>query len=311
MLIVVSAFLYVTNLRERYNMATATKAKKKKPFAPRTKEDIYQKVTNRILQKLEEDIIPWRKPWQSVSPINWHSEKFYRGINAILLDGGEYATFKQIKAAGGNVKKGEQGHFVVFYKWIKVTDTETEEEKEIPMLKQYTVFEINTQCEGLTSKRILVEHKHNKLEESEAIIAGYPNAPLITNKENRAFYAPSQDRVNVPDIKHFKETEEYYATLFHELVHSTGHASRLNREGIVKDISFGSQRYSKEELVAEIGAAMLCSMAHIDNVVIDNSVSYIHSWMTKIKEDPKLIVTASSAAQKAVDYITSDGVFKY
>lgn len=265
---------------------------------------IYEMVTNRIMEKLKEGTIPWRRPFSNFSPVNWATQREYRGINTLLLEpGGEYATFKQIKDAGGKVKKGEKANLVVFWKWLEIKDEETEEVKNIPFLRYYHVFEINTQVEGLESKRKIVEYNHDPLEKAEEIIANYKDKPKIIHKYSGAWYRPTVDTVNVPDKKHFESIHEYYSTLFHELIHSTGHETRLNRKGITGLNPFGSKEYSKEELVAEIGASMLCGVAGIENQTIDNSASYIQSWLRALENDHTLIVKASQQAQKAADYI--------
>ncbi len=261
-------------------------------------------VTARIIEKLESGVIPWRQPWINTNPVNWVTGKPYRGVNAWLLESGEYATFNQIKTAGGKVIKGSQAHMVVFWKWLEKEDEESKEIVKIPFLRFYNVFEINTQVEGLQSKRKETTFAHNPIEEAEKIVAGYQNAPVITFAPGRAFYAPLADKISVPPINDYPNPNEYYSTMFHEMVHSTGHKERLNREGVARDqIAFGDELYSKEELVAEMGAAMLCGVAGIDNHTLEMNSSYIQSWLRKLKEDKKLIVTAAGQAQKASDFI--------
>lgn len=264
---------------------------------------VYEIVTEKIIKKLEEGTIPWRKPWTNRQAVNYVSQKPYRGVNAILLDPGEYATFNQIKEHGGTVKKGEKSHMVVFWKMLDGKDDDGNP-KKIPYLRYYNVFEINTQCEGLKSRRKEAESfSHDKISNAEQIKEGYQDAPPVTFAPGKAYYKPFTDSISIPDLSDYKNPEEFYSTMFHEMVHSTGHKSRLNRKGIEEMAAFGSETYSKEELVAEIGAAMLCSVAGIDNATIDNSAAYIKSWLRRLKDDPKLIVTASSQAQKAADHI--------
>jgi antirestriction protein ArdC len=265
-------------------------------------QTIYEMVTNRIIEKLEEGIIPWRKPWKNGGAVNWVTQKSYRGVNVMLLEPGEYATFKQITSAGGKVKKGAKSHFVIFWKWL-LKENEQGEEEKIPMLRYYRVFEINTQVEGLQSKRKSQEFDHTPLEQAELILKGYIDGPKTTFKPGGAFYQPDLDKVTMPPLKHFTNPEEYYSTFFHEMVHSTGHQSRLNRDGVTGIIRFGSEDYSKEELVAEMGAAMLCGVARIENSTLDNTTAYIQSWLRKLKDDKTLLVKAGSQAQRAVDHI--------
>ncbi|MCR8966138.1 zincin-like metallopeptidase domain-containing protein [Brevibacillus halotolerans] len=273
---------------------------------------VYGIITNKIIKLLEEGVVPWRKPWNSIGlAVNWVTQKPYRGINTMLLEPGEYATKKQIKNAGGKIKEKEKGHMIVFWTWLDVNDDEesnadldSETTKKIPYIRYYKVYEINTQCEGLLSKRKDKEvYDHNPIEEAEAIIKGYKNAPTIKFGHNRASYSPLFDLIRIPSMCDFKSVEEFYSTLFHECLHSTGRRTRLNRSGVIGKIIYGSEIYSREELIAELGAAMLCGVCGIDNSTIENSASYISSWLRKLEDDPKLIIQAAAQAQKGVDLI--------
>ncbi|WP_433947028.1 ArdC family protein [Paenibacillus sp. SN-8-1] len=266
-------------------------------------EKIYEMVTNRMIQLLEKGIVPWRRPWRVGAAVNWKSQKPYRGINTMLLEPGEYATFKQISEAGGTVKKGEKGQFVVFWTWLDKEDESSGKPVKIPFLRYYNVFDINKQCEGLQSKRNDQIYEHDPIEEAEKICANYIDAPRVMFASGRAFYRPSTDSISVPPLCDYTKPEEYYSTLFHEHVHSTGHVKRLNRQGIAEIAAFGDESYSKEELVAEIGAAMLCGVAGIDNTTLENSAAYVGSWLRKLKDDKRLIIQAAGQAQKAADYI--------
>lgn len=264
---------------------------------------VYEIVTQKIIEKLEQGVVPWRKPWINGTAVNWVTQKPYRGINTLLLEPGEYATFKQITEAGGKVKKGEKGHIVVFWKWLEKEDEETGETEKVPLLRYYKVFEINTQCEGLESKRKTEKFEHDPVEEAEKIIKGYVNCPTYSFNPGSAYYKPFEDHINVPPMWDFPNVHEYYCTMFHEMIHSTGHKDRLNREGVAKLNAFGDEVYSKEELVAELGAAMLCGVAGIDNSTLDNSASYIQSWLRVLKSDKRMVVHAAAQAQRACDYI--------
>ncbi|TCP24463.1 antirestriction protein ArdC [Scopulibacillus darangshiensis] len=264
---------------------------------------VYEMITNQIIKKLEKGTVPWKKPFKNGVAVNWKTQKPYRGINTMLLDGGEYATFKQINDAGGRIKYKEKGHIVVFWKMLEVEDKDTGKEEKIPMMRCYKVFDINTQVEGLESKRRTESYDHDPIEEAEKIKGEYVNAPSFSFVSGAAYYKPFEDRVNVPPLKDFEDANKYYSTLFHELIHSTGHKERLNREGVTGTIRFGSENYSKEELIAELGASMLCGVTGIENTTIDNSASYIQSWLRALKDDKTLIVKASQQAQKASDYI--------
>ncbi|MDJ0333288.1 zincin-like metallopeptidase domain-containing protein [Planococcus sp. S3-L1] len=264
---------------------------------------IYETITNKIIQKLEEGTIPWRMPFENGLAVNWVNQKPYRGINVFLLDGGEYATFKQIRDNGGTVKKGEKGQAIIFWKMLDGEDKETGEDKKIPLLKTYTVFKVGEQTKGIEPKRKPIEHTQPSIEQAEEILKNYENAPDFTAVSGRAFYSPSKDIVNIPPKGDFKNINHYYSVLFHEMVHSTGHKDRLNRPGIVEMNGFGTERYSKEELIAELGASMLSGVAQIDNSTLENSASYIQSWLHALNNDHSLIVNASQLAQKASDHI--------
>lgn len=152
-------------------------------------------------------------------------------------------------------------------------------------------------------KRKVETFEHDPVEKAEAIISGYTNPPKITHAPGGAWYKAGVDQVNVPKKNEFKDVNKYYSTIFHELVHSTGHKQRLKRDGIANTSFFESLTYSKEELVAEIGASFLCAMAGIDNTTLDNSAAYIQGWLGVLKDDPKMVVHASQQAQKAADWI--------
>ena len=272
-------------------------------------------VTNRIIEELEKGNIPWQRPWSTAGryAMSHSTRKPYSLLNQMLLRPGEYLTFEECKREGGKVKKGEKGNFVV--SWAKIKKVETDEEGNerttiIPRLKYYYVFEVS-QCEGI-ERNCTEEPKtygNTPVESADNIITAYINRETVTftaTDSNRAYYSPSEDAVVVPDLKYFEAVEEYYSTSFHELTHSTMHQDRCNRaeERKGKKVAFGSEEYSKEELVAEIGAATLVNMIGLESdKSFKNSVSYIQSWIGKLKNDKNLIVSASSRAEKAVNYI--------
>lgn len=278
---------------------------------------VYEKITNIITEKLEQGIVPWHQPWTSAwPPRNLVSKKPYRGINLLLLSDQKYElpyflTFKQVKRLKGSVIKNEKAHLVVFYKWLEKKDEDgnvlrNDEGKAvmIPMLKFYYVFNVG-QCKGIESKYIpwQISREFNPIEEAEQIAIGMPDCPKITYNSNRACYIPREDKINMPSINSFKSDEELYSTLFHEMCHSTGHESRLNRKGVTEAAAFGTKVYSQEELIAEMGSAFLCGEAGIENRTIDNSAAYIQGWLSKLKDDKRLLVFAAGAAQKASDFI--------
>ena len=285
--------------------------RKSKPSKPTTngnanKFDIYQAVTDRIISQLEQGIIPWKKSWQGNEPINYITRKPYRGINTLLLkQGGEYATFKQIKDSGGSVLKGEKSQMIVFWKVLERENPEGEKEK-IPFLKYYNVFHISQTTLESKLEPINPAADHDPIEAAESVISDYTGRtgvkPRLVTGTHQAYYTPSTDEVTMPTLNQFTSPEAYYSTYFHELAHSTGHKSRLNR--LDATAAFGSQVYSKEELVAEISSAQVMSFTGIELPdTFENSVAYIKNWLSKLKDDKKLIVTAASAAQKATDLI--------
>ena len=267
---------------------------------------IYETITNKIIEKLEEGTVPWRNPFENGMAVNWVTQKPYRGMNVFLLDGGEYATYKQIKDNGGTVKKGEKGQAIIFWKLMNGEDSETGEDKTIPLMRTYTVFKVGQQTKGIEPKRKPFVHGQQTLEKAEEIFKNYVNAPEYTFKSGRAFYRPDADFINIPPKKDFSDLNKYYSTLFHEMIHSTGHKKRLNRKGIAEINGFGTEQYSKEELIAELGASMLAGIAQIDNSIIDHSASYIQSWLNALKNDHSLIIKASQLAQKASDHILGE-----
>jgi antirestriction protein ArdC len=273
---------------------------------------VYDLVTARILQQLEQGTAPWRKPWGGPmrTPRNLTTLKPYRGINVFLLacqgyDAPFWLTYRQAQELGGHVRQGEKGSPVVFWKEWETTDKESGEPAKIPVLRHYSVFHVS-QCEGighLVPSVKVVDNPNPPIERCETVVGAMPSAPAIRNDLDSAFYRPSQDMVGMPPRARFDSSESYYATLFHELTHSTGHASRLNRPGIADPARFGSQPYGREELIAEMGAAFLCAHTGIETATLDNSASYIAGWIRAIRQDKTLVVTAAAQAQKAADYV--------
>ena len=279
-----------------------------------TKTDVYSMVTDRIIEQMQNGIIPWHKPWCGISAgaVSYATGKPYSLLNQILLGKpGEWLTFKQIMDAKGRVKRGEKSSFVCFFKQMSYTevvkDENGEEEKKshtFPMLRYYNVFHIS-QCEGIESK--IKDDETPELqpcERAEQVVDGYykrENCKLIKMESDSAFYSPDRDCVVVPLMEQFSVADEYYSTLFHETTHSTGAEKRLNR-----DFSggFGSDPYAKEELVAELGAAFLCNRCGLDSdKAFKNNTAYIQNWVRRFREDKKMIVSAASKAEKAVKFI--------
>ena len=270
--------------------------------------NVYETVTEQILAALESGTVPWHKPWSAGLPRNATTNRPYHGINVALLSMAPYSdprwlTYKQSVQLGGHVRKGEHGSLITFWKQLRVQDEQDQEStKTIPLLRVYKVFNVQ-QCEELNLEPVqtrIVE----PIESATAIVANMPNPPSIDHDGgDRAFYRPGNDSIHMPALTSFEGAEEYHSTLFHELSHSTGHESRLNRHGMETGIAaFGSAVYSKEELAAEFGSAFLCAHAGIQGT-LDNSAAYIDGWRRALKADNRMVVSAASQGQRAADFI--------
>ena len=292
-----------------------------------TKFDIYQAVTDRIIAQLEKGVVPWHKPWKVTGvairgaedlrkvAFNRVTKTAYSALNQMLLTRtGEYASFKQWTEAGGKIKKGAKSEIVVFWKWLDILDEKDRDEngnpkkKKIPFLKYLQVFHIED-VDGvkpldLDAVTEASDQQFDSDEEAERIITTYSEREKvrITYQGNEAFYRPMTDEIYLPErFKFGKVGAEFYSTAFHEITHSTGAASRLDR---LKPSCFGSTEYSKEELVAELGACGLLNLLNLETCgSFTNSAAYIKSWIKQLKNDNKLIVMASAKAEKAIRYI--------
>lgn len=275
-------------------------------------KSVYEMVTERIIAELEQGYIPWEKPWSGrrSGAYNFVSKKSYSLMNQMMLKHrGAYGTFKQWTEKGGKIRKGEKSEIVVFWKF-QIVEEENEdgekEEKKIPMLRYYNVFHIS-QVDGVELK----EEELPEVEPSESaekIKRDYVEREHIKILEyaiNEAFYSPTGDFIQVPERNQYKDVNEFYSTLFHEMTHSTGHKNRLNR--LEKDAHFGNEVYSKEELVAELGSASLMNMLGLETKkTFRNSAAYIQSWIQVFKNDPRFIVSAAGKAEKAVKFILNE-----
>ena len=277
-------------------------------------KSVYEMVTERIIEQLENGIIPWEKPWTGVrsGAFNRISKKSYSLLNQMLLKyEGEYATFKQWSELGGHIRKGEKSEIIVFWKVLPVEEVQedgTKIIKQIPLLKYINVFHIS-QVEGVEPLQKEELNDIEPIEKAESILLDYWTREQITVehvKGDKAFYSPMRDLIQLPLFEQFKDANEYYSTAFHESVHSTMKENRCNRAEERKDklVAFGSEDYSKEELVAELGSANLMNIIGIETrKSFRNSSAYIQSWLRVLKNDVKFIVSASSKAEKAVNYI--------
>lgn len=290
------------------------------------KNDAYQMATDRICQMLEQGFIPWERPWAKANCCAWSghdghaysilnqfmltdAQKRYKDFDEMMSDvAGEWVTFKQAQDRGGRIKKGEHGRRVVFFSMVPAKDKDGNETGEMrPLLSWSTVFKIS-QCEGVEQKFHLdagMLYDFNQDQSAETVASAYVSRESIKLNHrhgDKACYTPATDTITVPLPEQFKDNSEYYSTLFHEIVHSTGHPKRLNR--IDTSASFGSHEYSAEELVAEIGSASILATLGVESAnSFRNSTAYIQNWLKALRNDKKMIVSASAKAEKAIKMI--------
>ncbi|CAM4377127.1 antirestriction protein [Yersinia intermedia] len=321
---------------------TTKQTKKKAVSRHQDKVDLFQVVTDKIVAALEKGTSPWRKPWRTVAggrsvsmsglPANAITGRAYSGINVLLLwiDAAEkgftshrWLTFKQAQDVGGNVRKGEKSTLVTLFKPFEKKETD---EQGRPLFDEqgnavvsrrnfmtsFHLFNVE-QCENLPEKLLTPvsvagdavespeQHDIERIQRAEQVIA-CSGVPVVHRYQDRAFYSAGADRITMPEAVQFHRPADYYSTLLHELVHSTGHVSRLAREGITSSSRrFGDPVYAFEELVAEIGSAFLCAEVGIQGDV--QHESYIASWLKALKEDKKAIFQASRFAREAFEYL--------
>ena len=269
-------------------------------------DKVYQVISDRIIERLQDGVIPWRKPWKAgnLAPQNLVSGRAYRGVNVFTTLSMGYGspywlTYKQAQTKGGQVRKGQKATPIVFWKFLDVHDTDKPEKtKRIPLLRYFSVFN-SEQVDGLDVPAL---PEPTKPADIPTLIDGYlDGGPALKHVDaDRAFYAILADSITMPESAQFDSVESYYATLYHELGHSTGHTSRLSRTFGTRH---GDKTYAREELVAEMTAAYLCAETGIDPLTEDNSVAYIQSWIKDLQDDPRAVVVAAGAAQKSADLI--------
>ena len=304
-----------------------------------TKVDVYEKINQLVIDGLSKKGLNWFKPWKDsngsmVLPMNYVTERNYSGMNIFMLSAvasefscNEWLTFKQISALGKKLTKGSKSTSV-YYFHVSFKDTDNNKfyknEKELNdaglhrndanvmtlfTLKEYRVFNVD-QVEDLEPKRVTPKEgtedglEFIPIEKAAEVVVNFKTMPTLTHIKNSAYYSPSEDLVNMPKPEMFVDSASYYKTLFHELVHSTGHKSRLNRSSLNEIAHWGDAVYAKEELVAEIGSmylTTLCGLSPKDSD--DNSSAYIQGWIKKLKDHKKMAVEAMQNATKAVDYI--------
>lgn len=279
-----------------------------------TRDDVYQQVTDRIAAALEEGTVAWRKPWATGGPVQLRTGRPYRGVNVFLLEleaalaghaDPRWGTFKAIADAGGRVRKGEKGTRVILWKPVKRRDEDDggeAEERSYLLLRAYTVFNAG-QADGLPPLPASAR-EHEPHAEAEAALAGYRDrgGPPVAHGGPDAYYHPVDDRVQLPVPEAFWTPADYYAASFHEHAHSTGAESRLARFK-AGDGSFGDEPYAREELVAEMAAAMLVGVLGLERSPEETSAAYIAGWLEALRGDRRLVVVAAAQAQKAADLI--------
>ena len=333
-----SAYLYVTENEtpqamtttrttrttpEKTVKTTAPQGRKKGFIRPETEKiSILDRINERILQQMEQGVIPWRKPWKVLLDgtadvaRNYVTKKAYRGINTMLLtwSGDErpfFLTYKQATDLGGQVRKGAKGQFIVYYKITKKEDLTTGQEKKLFYEQISYVFNVS-QIDGVDfdlPATVIPEPTPAgmKIPACEVLISGFADCPeIVFNNPERACYYPLWDKVNMPRLEAFHSPEEYYKTLFHELAHSTGHPDRLKREDLGAG-RMGSKAYSREELTAEMASNSLLIYSGIsmpdDSAMFKNTASYIKGYLACLKDDKQLFYNAARTAQKSHDYI--------
>ena len=273
--------------------------------------DVYQEVTDRIVAALETGAAPWLRPWRDgksgsqMEPFNAQSGRPYNGINLLILGSAPYAslgwlTFKQALDCGGNVKKGERGTLIVFWKFEAREDATTGKTKTVPFARGYTVFNTE-QCEGLDVSKLKVPAAP-ELGQTDINALAQRVGAVVRHGGNRAFFNIAGDFVQMPGAETFKTPEAYRATLAHELTHWTGHEKRCNREFGKR---FGDMAYAFEELVAEIGSAFLCARHGIALEGLQHT-SYLALWLKVLKEDKRAIFTAASKAKEAAAFLMAE-----
>ena len=278
------------------------------------KRDLYAEVSARIVAELEAGAAPWVKPWSATpganTPCNAVSNRPYSGCNVILLWMAQAAgyrtprflTFKQALELGGNVRKGEHGTKVYFVKQLQVRDGDSDEAEArlVPMLREYTVFNVD-QCDELPESIKAGKPMRVRNPDARDVLADEflrCTGADIREGQGEAYYVPSQDFISMPAFSAFKGADHFYNVAFHELTHWTGRKSRLDRD--LKN-RFGSRRYAAEELVAELGAALLCAEFGFDGDV--RNAGYIATWIELLKADKRAFFTACSKASQAADYL--------
>jgi len=277
---------------------------------------VHQILTDKVLEMIKNGVAPWKRPWRSTGrPRNIRGTN-YNGINYFILAmtaemngwSNVWMTYNQIKERGGTIKEDQRknGTCAYFYKMLQRENQVTGDiENSHPMFRFFLVYNLS-QVDGIVVKGVNdgSDPVHAELPAPQSIVDGYQNAPEIRFGSGSAYYTPVTDKISMPLLSAFDTPEHYYATMFHEMAHSTGHLTRLNRKEVMDPIVFGSHDYSLEELVAELTSVYLCDECGIANErVMQNSAAYLKSWYDTLKNDPNMFATAASRAQKAATHI--------
>ena len=283
-------------------------------------DTIHKIVTDRMIAALQRGTIPWHKPWQAAAgqPRSMSTGQPYRGINPFLLGltaaehgytSPYWGTYRQITGLGGRVRQGERSTLVVFWKQAQAEQPHPQTGeltvKTVPVLRYYRVFNAN-QADHLPERFHPAPGDHSQISQPQAVLDGYlgRGPKLVHVAGDRADYHPATDTIRLPLRSQFCTSEGYYATAFHEAGHSTGHPARLDRPGIAAFDHFGSGKYAREELVAQMASSLLCAQPGIDTPdTFENSAGYIANWLTALGNDHKLVMTAAGHAQRACDLI--------
>jgi antirestriction protein ArdC len=286
--------------------------------ATATRDDVYTRVTSKIVADLEKGVRPWLKPWNAdhaagriTRPLRGNGQP-YKGINVLMLWAEAelrgygcpiWMTYKQAQELSGQVRKGEKGSLVVYADKITRNDGESDETaREIHFMKGYTVFNCE-QIDGLPSHFYATAAPAASTPERIATAESFTGSTVATVRTggNRAYYSVTDDYVQMPPLECFRDAESYYATLLHELTHWTRHEVRLNREFGRK--RWGDEGYAAEELVAELGAAFMCADLGITPEPREDHASYLAHWLDVLKNDKRAIFTAAAHAQRAADFL--------
>ena len=275
---------------------------------------IFDRVTKAVLDRLKAGTVPWSKPWEAGGrPRNLATGRPYHGINALTLGqdprSSQWCTYKQAQACGWQVREGAKG-VPILYAGERVVDVPPNQRtldgpnvRTVPVFRVFHVFNA-VDIDGVPESRLgVAKASWNPIEQAEKLISDVRPVPRIQHLDGQAYYSRTLDLVNMPPKPSFRYAHEYYAVLFHELTHWTGHEARLNRPTLCAATKFGDQNYSHEELVAEMGAGFLAAEAGLPELALDRSASYLAGWLRVLKEDSGMLVKAASQAEQAAQFL--------